>query len=270
MHFFIDALLINIGADAFRPDKTKVCQAHTLLNLSIVLLKLCEPFIQDPTRIDCGFLLSPVDHCGVFSITGENAVSRLGENETLASNNSNLAPYQPKNAFIQQVFFFCARSIHFGLASAASFHSILTRQVTHTMWNLRQRNADAAHDPSLNHLLTMQYSNEVTILAPSFLDDTLKFVNLVAGVILYVRDDFLAYIPEHFVDDICDILVFVARFQPKALDKLDLGHVFRVTVKLLSPKYAHVSSSNIILGFISFESNHLVALRFSRWYEIII
>ena len=239
MQFFMDALLVNVGADAFRPDKTKVCQTHTLLNLSTVLLKLCEPFIHDPTRIDCGFIASPHDHGGVFSLMGEHAVSRLGENEALDAN-PNIPVYQPKNAFIPQVFFFCARSIHFGLASSASYHTTLTRQVNHTMWNLRQRNADAAHDPALNHLLTMQYSNEVTILAPSNLEDTLKFVNLIAGVVLRVRDDILPFIPEHFLDDICDILVFVARFQPKALEKVDLGDVFRVSVKLLSPKYAYV------------------------------
>jgi hypothetical protein len=239
MQFVIDALLVNVGADAFRPDKTKVCQTHTLINLSTVLLKLSEPFIHDPSRIDCGFISSPDDHGGVFPLIGELAVSRLGENETLVSN-PNIPIYQPKNAFIPQVFFFCARSLHFGLASSASYHTTLTRQVNHTMWNLRQRNADAAVDPALNHLLTLQYSNEVTILSPSVLEDSLNFVNLLAGVILRARDDNLPYIPEHFVDDVCDILVFVARFQPKVLEKIDLGDVFRVAVKLLSPQYAHV------------------------------
>jgi len=244
MNFFIDALLVNIGADAFRPDKTKVCQTHTLHNLSAVLLRLCEPFIHDPTRIDSAFISSPIDHGGVFALTGEFSVSRLGENEVLASN-PNVPIYQPKNAFIPQVFFFCARSIHFGMASSASYHTTLTRQVNHTMWNLRQRNADAALDPALNHLLTMQYSNEVTILSPSILEETLKFVNLLAGVVLRTHDNILPYIPEHFIDDVCDILVFVARFQPKAMEKIGLGDVFRVSVKLLSPDYAHVRRLSI-------------------------
>ena len=56
MQWFIDALLVNVGATAMRPDKTKVSNAQTLQNIAVVLLKLCEPFVNNPSRIDPGFV----------------------------------------------------------------------------------------------------------------------------------------------------------------------------------------------------------------------
>mmetsp|Transcript_7777 Transcript_7777/g.10623 ORF Transcript_7777/g.10623 Transcript_7777/m.10623 type:complete len:1170 (-) Transcript_7777:196-3705(-) len=237
MNWIIDALLVNIGADAMRPDKSKVSSSQTLLNLAVVLLKLCEPFVANEKKaalIDPGFVSFPEGHGGVFTTEGDNAVPRLSESPDPATK-----PYKPKNSFIPQCFFFTARALHLSVVSGSSYHMNILRQVNHTAWQLRQRNVNAQSDPNFNHILSMQYANEVSLLAPEMIADTLRFFDLTAGFILRIDDSQLPHMPEHFVDDMCDITTFVSRVEPKAMQGLGLGNIFKAVVKLLSPKYAH-------------------------------
>mmetsp|Transcript_338 Transcript_338/g.491 ORF Transcript_338/g.491 Transcript_338/m.491 type:complete len:880 (-) Transcript_338:180-2819(-) len=237
MNWIIDALLVNIGADAMRPDRSKVSNAQTLLNLAVVLLKLCEPFISDEKKsalINPGFASFAEGHGGVFITTGDNAVPRLAENPVMPSE-----PYKPKNSFIPQCFFFTARALHLSVVSGSSYHMGILRQVNNTAWQLRQRNENAQSDPNFNHILSMQYANEVSLLAPEMIADTLRFLNLTARFLVRIDDSQLALMPEHFVDDICDLTTFISRVEPKTMQGLDLGNIFKMVVKLLSPKYAH-------------------------------
>merc|ERR1712038_913194 len=87
MQWFTDAILVNFGATAYRPDKTKVSNPQTLQNISVVLLKLCEPFMNNPSRIHPGFVSSPDHHGGIFATGGDDPVRRLNDdnNETRPS-----------------------------------------------------------------------------------------------------------------------------------------------------------------------------------------
>lgn len=242
MQWFIDALLVNIGATAFRPDKTKVSNPQTLQNISVVLLKLCDPFMDKPSRVDPGFVCSPEHHGGIYEASGDNAVQRLN-----ADTDAPVEPYNPKNAFIPMCFFLCARSLHLAAVSSASHHNSLVRQVRHMGWSLRQRNADIANDPQFNSALSMQYANEVSILAPELIVDTLRFFNLSAGFLLQIQDELLPLMPEHMVEDICAYVVFVTRHAGKEMSRVELGNIFKTVVKLLSPKFARVRTFFICL-----------------------
>ena len=237
MKWFTDALLVNIGATAFRPDKTKVSNPQTLQNISVVLLKLCQPFINDPSRIDPGFVSSPDHHNGIFQTNGDNAVPRLNE-----SNSTPLKEYNPTNTFIPLCFFLCTRSLHLSVVANAAHHLSIARQVNH-IWHNSNNN-----DPQLNHILSIQLANEVSLLAPEMIVDTICFFNLSAGFLLQVEDESLPLMPEHMVEDICSFIVFVTRFAARDMEKADVGNIFRVVVKLLSPKYASVSNVVISRG----------------------
>ena len=239
MSWFADALLVNVGADAMRPDTTKVSSVPLLINLSGVLLKLCDPFMSSEKKaalIDPGFVSSEKDNGGVFSMTGDNSVARLGENPTPPS-----TPYEPKNSFIPQCFFFAARSLHFGIVPLSSYHHSLLRQISHMHWEIRSRNGDLQSDPRFNHMLSLQRANEVTLFAEEMATDTFRLCDLMASVMLKMDDSQLRLMPEHFVDDICSILQFMAKFKSKLLRGVNFKHVFQMVVKLLSPTYAHVS-----------------------------
>ena len=235
LKWYIDALLVNIGATALRPDKMKVSTPTTLSNITITLLKLCEPFFNDVSRIHPGFVWTEEEHGGIYSTTGDDVVSRLGDHLEPPS-----AAYDVKNKFIPKFFFLCARSLHLSLVASASYHQNLCRQLSHIHYTTRQRNEDLASNPQFNQLLSMQFANEVALLAPDMVSDALKFFNLSAGFLLKVDDEALSLMPEHMVDDICDYLDFVTRFASDTMGGVDLSNVFKVVVKLLSPQYASV------------------------------
>jgi len=263
LQWFTDALLVNVGATALRPDRTKVSSSQTLQNISVILLKLCEPFFHTPDRIHPGFVSSPFANGGIFPTGGENAVHRLAsptttdsDDEDITNNEQSQQPdgsppkttttkpkktptYQPKNTFIPQVFFLCARSLHLSALSASSHYTSIVRQVNHTAWNLRQRNTDLLRDVHFNHMLCLQYATEASLLNPPYVSDTLKFCNLCAGFLLKVEDGELRVMPEHLVDDVAEWIVFVARFAAKNMGGVGLADVFRIVVKLLSPQYAN-------------------------------
>jgi len=240
MSWIIDALLVNVGATAMRPDRSKVSNSQTLLNLCITLLKLCEPFLN-PKKIhliDPLFPSTATAHGGVFAMTGDDAVPRLAENPSPPS-----TKYDPKNTFIPQCFFFTTRALHLGIVPSSSFHTSLMRQVNHTAYMLRQRGSDAVSDPNFNHILSMQYANETTILSHDMLADALQFYDTCAGYLLNIDDDVLGLMPEHLVDDMCDLLTFVARMTPRVMLRLSFGNAFKVVVKLLSPQYSQIVRS---------------------------
>ena len=242
MTWISDALLVNTGATAMRPDRTKVSNSQTLLNIGVTLLKLCEPFVCDPKKfklIDSGFILSPEHHKNVFAMTGDDAIPRLSQNPSTAAQQST---YNPKNTFIPQLFFFTARMLHLGLIPSSGYHTNLARRVNHTAYSLSQRNADVMNDNDFNQILGMQYASETTILNPDMLSDALRFFNVCASFLNNIDDERLPLMPEHLVDDMCDLITFETRMATKAMQGIDLGNVFKLTVKLLSPRFAHVSN----------------------------
>ena len=239
LRFLEDAILVNTGAGAYRPDRSKVSHPQTLQNLAVVLLRLCRPFFDDPKRIDPGYVSSPNHHKGIFATSGSDMVPRLSEDPTVPSK-----PYEPRNAFVPRVYFLGARALHLGVSAAASHHSHIVRQVGHMAWNIRQRGGDASSDPELDRVLSLQHGGEVSLLSPELIGDALGFAGLTAGFLLSLDGDSLGRMPEHVVDDICDVLAFVARHAPSAFNsggKEGSSDIFRVAVRLLSPAYSQVS-----------------------------
>jgi ubiquitin conjugation factor E4 B len=237
MQWFMDALDVNANASAMRPDPSKVSSSSLLLNMSVVLLKLCDPFVDDGKKqhlIDPGFVSSPEAHSGVFATSGEHAVSRLGEMDDSRMIDS----YSPKNSFIPQCFFLCARSLHFGIVPQLSYHESLLRHISHLHWQISNRNGDLQSDPQFALMVSKQRSSEVALFEEEMVKDTLRFGNFVAKVLFDMDDDTLRTMPEDFVSDMCDIIMAIAKLKPKMLRNLEFRYVFKLVVKLLSSKYA--------------------------------
>jgi ubiquitin conjugation factor E4 B len=265
LQWVTDCLLVNPGATAMRPDATKVSSSAMLLNVSVVLLKLCEPFLLDEKKhhlIGAGFVSSPAHHGGVFPTTGDDALPRLGEaiiaidtstetnNTDADTSTSTTTPeeevYAPKNAFIPQCFFFAARSLALGIVPMLSHHENLLRHISHQHWELSSQHRDIHSDPHFCLLVSKQRSMEVALFQEEMVVDTLRFCNVMAKWLCQLDDDTttgtqLRSMPEHFVINTCDILMGVAKMKAKLLRGMELRNVFSLVVKLLSPTYATVS-----------------------------
>jgi len=241
MRFFADALQINANANALRPDYTVLTSPTTQLNLQAVLLKLCEPIVSDDKKlklIDPGFLSSQEANGGVFPTTGEISVARLGGEEVLSEMDT--SEYNPKNAFIPQCFWYCARALHCGLMPQLDLHESLLRHISYQHRELRSAGRDVRSDARFAMLVARQHSEEVALFQPELITDTLKFVDYMCHVLVELPDSELRKIPEDFVSDAVGGVVAVAEQKAKLLRNIDLRHIFGLVVKLLSPKYAGI------------------------------
>lgn len=239
MHWLTDALLVNKTADGMRPDLSKVSSRNLLLNVLVILLKLCEPFVDDDNKIqliDPGFVMSESDHHGVFALSGPDAVPRLGENMQGVA-----APlYNPKNRFIPQCFFYCARSLRYSLHAGLDLYENVSRQLSFRHNLIASQGRDLRSDAEFAHFFAMQRGMEVSLFEPEMIVSACRFCIFTARVLCGFDDDRLRTMPEDFVDDVCEIIMAVCTFKPKLLTALDFRHVFHLMVKLLSPTYASV------------------------------
>ncbi|KAL3935323.1 MAG: hypothetical protein SGBAC_009136 [Bacillariaceae sp.] len=238
LSWFTDCFLLNTGATAMRPDATKVASSNMLLNTSVVLLKLCDPFVRDEKKhklIDPGFVPSPQHNGGIFPTTGDDFLPRLGET---SDEDTPMAEYSPKNTFVPQCFFLTARSLALGIVPMLSHHENLLRHISHLHWELGSQNRDVQSDPHFCIMVSKQRSGEVALFQDEMVTDTLNFLDLMAKLLTEMPDSLLKQMPEHFADNICDALESVAKMKPKALRGLELRHVFKMVVKLLSARYA--------------------------------
>jgi Ubiquitin elongating factor core len=240
-----DALLVNTGATAMRPDRSKVSSRALLQNLAYVLLRLCEPFLNDPKKhhlIDPGFVSSPAHHGEVFAETGDDAVPRLGGREdidTSAMIVDNVA-YNPRNAFIPFCFFYCARSLHVSIVPGLQQHENLLRHISHWHYELTSRGSDVQTDPRFASMIARQRSDEVALFHEEFVEQSLSFYCLLAKQLLGMDKAVLKTMPEDFVSDMCDLLTNLAPMKGELLRGHDFRAVFQLVVKLLSPDFATV------------------------------
>ena len=243
MDWFRDALLVNHGADAMRPDPTKVSSSSMLVNMSAALLNLCEPLVLDADNkiqfIKPSFVSAPSQHGGVFEAEGDHAVARLGSRDA-DNDDAMMSEYNPKNKFISPCVFFCARALHYGISPALSQHESLLRHIMYQHHDMRNAGRDIRSDPSFGMLLCRQRAAEVSLFEPSNVMNTLQFCDFLARLLSKMDDSLLRTMPEDFINDSCSIIMSIAKLKSELLKGTDLRHMFQMAVKMLSPQYGPV------------------------------
>ena len=232
IQWLTDALLVNAKADAIEKDTTKISSEELLYNLSVVLLKLCDPFVSKPEKaalIDPGFVTSPKSHGGVYDLAGDNALTRLGDNISHSGDG-----YSPKNSFIPLCFFFCSRALALSIVPSMANYERMASHVNNTAWRIRQANGDIYTDRRFNRVLQFQCAMGIVVKSPTYASDVFRFYNAVAGFLLRLDSDQLKTMPEHMVSDACAVLDFASGHTVGLLSGIDFGNSFRLTVKLLS------------------------------------
>jgi hypothetical protein len=242
-----DAMLVNTNASAMRPDPTKVSSTSLLLNLQVLVGRLCQPFVTDPAKhhlIDPLYLSDAAAHHGVYTTTGDEAVPRLGENDITRLQAVPL--YQPKNTFIPTCFFLSARALHYGVVPLLSAHETILRQISHLHWDISNSPGRSVHtDPHFSMLVARQRCMEVALYQEEMVVDTFSFIQVMAQFIVKcAKEALLHLVPEDFVSDACHIVTTITKYKPKLLRGVNLSQVFQMVVTLLSPQYSTVRISH--------------------------
>ena len=207
-----DCLLLNANATATMPDRSVVCSRQTLLNVSYVMLKLCGPFVTNEKKrklIDPSFVYHETAHNGVY----DSEVTRLGNSEAPAD----LGMYEPQNTFIPTCFFYAARALHLGLFPTIQRYSDHLRRVSHQGWMLSQQNVSWRDDPRYNRGLALQFAQEVTACDQTLLEESLAYYECMSKFLIDLGLNGVGYMPEFFVNDVCECLKFVSKNEPTSL-----------------------------------------------------
>lgn len=249
------AVSVNAERAKESPDANVTSTNGTVLNLTMVLLRLCGPFLSPDAKkthlINAAFLgvQSPVFPFDATKLLGNT--SDADERRLVGASEFN---------FITRCYFITARAVHLGPVAAMGQYMRLLRQLSY--FQSRMNGADGA-DPRLrahfDALVTSKMVLDAELLHPDLLHDVLRFVLLSSAVVTSIccggqegthgqllqlplpdpkEHTLLKHVPEHLVDDICSVLIFVARLQPKALQSFALDELLRmILIVLSSPAY---------------------------------
>lgn len=250
-----DAMHLNIDRAKENPDVLKTSSAGTMLNLAMVMLRLCGPFLPPQSKKSN---LVNAEFLGLRSGIFPADVTRLignPERQTPGSDRrvGNAADFN----FITRCYFITARALHLGPVATIGQYMRMLRQLQYFQSRMND-NADPRLRAHFEVLVASKFILDAEILHPDLLHDMIRFALLSCAVINSVctgnsttdisvpladpktlpSNHPLRFVPEHLVEDICSILIFVARLQPKELNTFALDDLLRMIIIFLSsPAY---------------------------------
>ncbi|KAG7387774.1 Ubiquitin conjugation factor E4 B [Phytophthora pseudosyringae] len=253
------AMQVNVERVKENPDVNITATNGMFINLTMVLLKLCGPFLAPKSKkaqlIKTEYFttqnpLFPFDETRLVGSGTENAQD---DRQVLNVSDFN---------FITRCYFITARAMHLGPVGMMGQYMRLLRQLSYYQSRMNAPNADPRLKAHFDQMAAAKMIMDAELLHPDFLHEMIRFSLLTCAVVnsICTRSDVfdestlalplpapdtqvdtvLKYIPEHLVDDLCSVLKFVARLQPKALNAFELKELLKMIIIFLSsPGYVH-------------------------------
>ncbi|KAF4033007.1 U-box domain [Phytophthora infestans] len=256
------AMQVNAERAKENPDANITSTNGMFVNLTVVLLKLCGPFLAPNSKkaqlIKTAYLttqnpLFPFDETRLVGSGAENAAPQLDDRQALSSSDFN---------FITRCYFITARAMHLGPVGMMGQYMRLLRQLSYFQSRMNAPDADPRLKAHFDQMATAKMVMDAELLHPDLLHEMIRFSLLTCGVVSSIctgstafdqssldlplpapdteTNALLKYIPEHLVDDLSSVLKFIARLQPKALAAFELKKLLRmILIFLSSPGYVH-------------------------------
>ncbi|OWZ05377.1 Ubiquitin conjugation factor E4 [Phytophthora megakarya] len=256
------AIEVNAERAKENPDVNITSTNGMFVNLTMVLLKLCGPFLAPKSNkaqlIKTEYLatqnpLFPYDETRLIGSGTENATSQLDDRQTLNASDFN---------FITRCYFITARAMHLGPVGMMGQYMRLLRQLSYFQSRMNAPDADPRVRAHFDQMAAAKMIMDAELLHADFLHEMIRFSLLTCAVVNSIctgsgvfdekalalplaapdteSNAVLKYIPEHLIDDLCTALKFVARLQPKALSAFELKELLRMIIIFLSsPSYVH-------------------------------
>ncbi|CAI9099664.1 OLC1v1036520C1 [Oldenlandia corymbosa var. corymbosa] len=248
----------NTARAHMQVDPSSCASTGMFVNLSSVMLRLCEPFLDanltKRDKIDPKYVF----HGTRLELRGLTSLHASSEevNEWLLRNND--CKENGKFHFISECFFMTARAVNLGLLKAFSEWNNLGRNIARCKEKLSALKKMQGQTPcehlqqniaSLEKTIGL-YSQEESCYEAQVLRDTglvqraLSFyrlmlvwlVDLVGGFKMPLASTcplHFAAMPEHFVDDAMELVIYASRI-PKALDGVELDDFMNFIVMFMA------------------------------------
>eukprot|EP00054_Salpingoeca_dolichothecata_P003166 m.25646 g.25646 ORF g.25646 m.25646 type:complete len:1000 (+) comp13601_c0_seq1:1099-4098(+) len=241
LQFFLQAVSLNSKRAQLRAERSVLASDGFALNLTCVLLKLCDPFMQNLDKpkfdkIDGSYLLHP--NAALDNSQETRLVASLEETNEWNAQHKHSDPN-----FITEVFFCTLQALHVCVVP-------ILLKFTHE-WNgsngrmarlrhlLQRLDNDPAAPPEFHNRIRQQLRSmrpdkhcfDAEILNPDVLSHVLHFNSFVAKWLTHMVDPNgrgpplatpapmpFASLPDFYVEDITDVLQFLARFASSVTD----------------------------------------------------
>lgn len=262
MQWITQALVQNTEVEKDQPSPLLGASAGFMLNLGAVMLQLARPVIADAEK------LKKADLFYVFSAEGKVAfpddltrLMPLTYYSTVAPASALPPPAVPappaaEYSFISQSFFLCWRALHLGIVPQCNKYVNILRGLNHHHEGLQTGDAHAMH------YLVWKLTTDAQLLSPDLLRDMVVFCAAASTKLLSALEgnlksgaesdkvDYSAWLcapesltadqkhillnlPEHLVDDIMTMLIFVAKTSPASLNSAPLDSTLSLIVFFL-------------------------------------
>ncbi|RHY07036.1 hypothetical protein DYB36_005379 [Aphanomyces astaci] len=247
------AMVVNVEGSKENPNPALVSTAGMLINLNVVLLRLCGPFLPPSTKhalIDATFWKCCSSPLFPQDTTKLVAPSSSSEQQQPAPPSAALASFN----FITQCFFLTLRAVHIGPVATIGKYMRLLRQLSYMQNHMDD---DPRGRAQFEMLAATKMIIDAKLLQPELLHDLVRFALLSANVTcrlclspngnavalagldllpLVTPADALLVpsVPEHVVEDILSIMLFVARFAPDELKSFEFGDFLTMALIFLS------------------------------------
>ncbi|RLN52723.1 hypothetical protein BBJ28_00016461 [Nothophytophthora sp. Chile5] len=255
------AMQVNAERAKENPDVNVVSTNGMIVNLTMVLLRLCGPFLPPNSKkshlINAQYLATqnpvfPFEETKLLGASGDDAQQDSRQVGSVADFN-----------FITRCYFITARAMHLGPVGIIGQYMRLLRQLSYFQSRMNAPNADPRLRAHFDQMAASKMIMDAEILHPDLLHEMIRFALLSCTVVNSIcagssasegasglelplpapdtqQNVVLKHIPEHLVDDVCTVLKFVARLQPKALNAFALDELLTmILIFLSSPAYVH-------------------------------
>ncbi|KDO32860.1 hypothetical protein SPRG_02553 [Saprolegnia parasitica CBS 223.65] len=242
------ALEVNQEMAKENPNAALTSTAGLLMNLSVVLLRLCGPFLP-PTSTKHS-LIDPTFLAAVPNPIFPADSTKLVVAESAASTAKTLSDFN----FITQCFYLTVESVHLGPVASMGKYMRLLRQLSYIQ-NLMRTNNDPRVQAQFDALASTKMLLDAKLLQPELLHEIVRFALLSADVVCRIcldaagkasasplvlpittreQDLLVPFVPEHIVEDIVNALLFVARMAPTELASFAFDDLLKMTLVFLS------------------------------------
>ncbi|XP_051208563.1 probable ubiquitin conjugation factor E4 [Lolium perenne] len=260
LEYLAEVINKNVGRSGMHVDPLKCASSGMFVNLSAVMLHLCEPFLDQMEskkgKIDVKYLFC--NHRINFKdLTAINASSEQVSSWTGSWSHAHA---QENFSFICECFFMTARVLNMGLMKAVADFKHLSEDLARYEDDLEANIAfreQSGCSPQLEQdikrlertvavLSQEKYCYEAQILTDgAFLQRALFFyrlmilwsVDLVGGFKMPLPSQCpmeFSCIPEHFLDDAMDLLVLTSRVDSKALEGFPLDDFLNFNIMFMA------------------------------------
>jgi ubiquitin conjugation factor E4 B len=264
MQWLVQSLAQNTEVEKEQPSPLLGATPGFMLNLGAVFLQLARPVITDPEKlrkVDLYYLFStegkatyPEDLTRLMPLSHFNSVApgiAVPPPAPLAGTGAS------EYSFITQSFFMCWRALHLGVVPQCNRYVNILRGLNHYHAGLQ------TGDPHAMHYLVWKFTTDAQLLAPDLLRDVVTFCSAASTLLINALEgahkaaaesaevvDYHAWLctpaelsadqrhillnlPEHLVEDIMSMLIFVARTSPITLRSAPLDSTLSLIVFFL-------------------------------------